>query len=191
MLQEKLITEKGKSYWDNNGVYQKEFDELFNELVPNSGDSETIHGELIRCASRLFYEYCNNGNCNAVDIETVYETETEDCHDCQGNGVVYNDCDEDEIPCLSCDGTGNHEYEEEYDGDRVITEYYSDMINFLRNNLIDNQVVYDLIEFMKDASRGYGKYSFSDDEMNVYNRLTDQVMYQVLNTNNSKNKFAQ
>ena len=191
MLQERLLTEKGKSYWDSNGAYQKEYDELYDKLVPPQGDSETIHGELIRCASRFFYEYCNNGNCNAVDIETVYETESEECSECYGSGEadtsddIHLDSDE-VIPCMSCDGSGEHYYEETYDGDKFITEYYSEMIGFLSNNLIENELVDDLVSFMGDKSVGYGRYSFSDDEMGVYNRLVDSVMFQVLTTDNKR-----
>ena len=58
-------TPKGNSYWNDTGLYQKEYDDFYNELVPSSNEAETNHGELIRCISRLTYDYYNNGNCNA------------------------------------------------------------------------------------------------------------------------------
>ena len=52
---EKRITQPGKSYWGESGAYQEEHDRLWAELVPSSGSCDTIHGELIRATSRLFY----------------------------------------------------------------------------------------------------------------------------------------
>ena len=34
---EKLTTESGKSYWDNNGAYQEQYDKLYESLVPSRG----------------------------------------------------------------------------------------------------------------------------------------------------------
>ena len=56
---EKRTTPAGNTYWDANGAYQKELDELYSKLVPASGDAETVHGELVRAVNRLYYEYCN------------------------------------------------------------------------------------------------------------------------------------
>lgn len=63
------LTEEGKSYWENNGAYQKEYDELFKTLVPETGSAETIAGEMVRGVSRLYYDYFNNGNGNVVKAE--------------------------------------------------------------------------------------------------------------------------
>lgn len=63
------LTEDGKSYWERNGAYQKEYDDLFNRLVPATGNAETIAGEMIRGVSRLYYDYFNNGNCNVADVQ--------------------------------------------------------------------------------------------------------------------------
>lgn len=64
MKEEKDIPVLG---WDEKHPKAKIFSKLWDTLVPTSGEAETIEGELIRCAGRLVYEYCNNGNCNAVD----------------------------------------------------------------------------------------------------------------------------
>src|ERR1700722_1596329 len=53
------------SYWCEKGAYQQEYDSLYASLVPSSGSSETLRGELVRSISKLGYEYYNNGNCNA------------------------------------------------------------------------------------------------------------------------------
>ena len=59
---EKGKTRLGNSYWDNTGYYQDIYDRLYDNLVPSNGDADTIHGELIRCIGRLYYDFCNNGN---------------------------------------------------------------------------------------------------------------------------------
>ena len=88
---EKKETPLGKSYWANNGAYQVDRERLYDKLVPASGEAETIHGEMIRSVSRLFYDYCNNGNCNAVDIKM------EECHQCGGCGYEeFYDGDDEE-----------------------------------------------------------------------------------------------
>lgn len=51
-----------------NQIYDTElFNEMWDRLVPVSGEAETIRGEVLRCAARLEYESFNNGNCNAYD----------------------------------------------------------------------------------------------------------------------------
>ena len=59
-------TESGKTYFNGEGAYQNEFNELWEKLVPVNGIATTLHGELVRAAGRLNYEYFNNGNCNAL-----------------------------------------------------------------------------------------------------------------------------
>ena len=76
-MQEVKLTELGKSYWNSNGAYQAEYDKLYGELVPASGSAETLKGELIRAISRLVYEHCNNGNCNAREVDNPYSWDDE------------------------------------------------------------------------------------------------------------------
>lgn len=70
-------TQPGHSYWSQNGAYQKEYNELWDQMIPATGRANTLTGELIRSASKLAYEFWNNGNCNACDI-TYYEDEWEE-----------------------------------------------------------------------------------------------------------------
>ena len=62
-------TPVGKSYWNENGAYEKETNELWSRLVPAQGKAATVNGELIRIAHRLYHEYFNNGNMNACDVK--------------------------------------------------------------------------------------------------------------------------
>ena len=60
-------TKLGNSYWDDNGAYQKEYDSLYEELVPPSGEAKCINGKMLRAISRLYYDFCNNGNGNVFE----------------------------------------------------------------------------------------------------------------------------
>ena len=181
---EKKETPLGKSYWGQNGVYQTYYDSLYDQLVPAKGYAPTIHGEMIRSVSRLFYDFCNNGNCNAVD------TKTEECYQCGGCGYEehYDVIDEDgEEECRTedchwCDGSGEDE------GESFVTEYYQEMLDFLNEFLNDNKCVGSLEDFMIKGA-GYSRYKFDDAEMDVYNKVVDAVMYQVLTTENKPNPY--
>jgi len=52
------------TYWNGNGKYQKEYDQMVNDLVPASGKCDTLAGEMIRAVSRLGYDFYNNGMGN-------------------------------------------------------------------------------------------------------------------------------
>ena len=66
---------KIKSYDSNTMPLSIEYNRLWAENVPETGQATTLEGELIRIAGRVIYEYNNNGNWNAVDFpdpETDY-----------------------------------------------------------------------------------------------------------------------
>ena len=56
-----------RTYWNNKGKFQAQYDYVWNNLVPDYGSSDNEHVEAIRCVGRLYYEYYNNGNCNTYD----------------------------------------------------------------------------------------------------------------------------
>lgn len=184
---EKRTTPAGNTYWDANGAYQKELDELFNKLVPASGEAETVHGELVRAVNRLYYEYCNNGNCNAIVQE--YVDQEYDCWSCSGTGErEYHDHETDEWgseDCDDCYGNG-YNYEEEL-GDRYMDSYYDSMLEFIRDHVPNSYPVVDALErFILDGP-GYSNYQFNDAEYEYYNDLVDTVMHYVLNSENALN----
>lgn len=176
---EKRTTPEGQSYWNSNGAYQEEYDKLWKELVPGSGSCNTLHGELIRAAGRLFYEFCNNGNCNAI------ETEEETCSHCGGDGETYDGCDEDGEElyegCSWCDGTGREE------GEIIITPFYASFLDLIENN-VPGAPVQELRDFMEDPGKGYSRYTFSSYEMGIYNAIVDAVVHHILTTENSEYK---
>jgi hypothetical protein len=175
---QKLVTPLGNSYWGHNGAYQNLYDSLWEQLIPSSGYATTIHGEMIRSISRLFYEFCNNGNCNALDRRM------ETCHSCGGWGYEekYNDDEEQETEdCSSCDGSG------ECEDEVFITEYYQEMVDFLLEFMLEKEPIKNLEKYLTDSS--VHKCTFNDNEMDIYNKVVDAVMYQVLTTNNNPNPY--
>jgi hypothetical protein len=174
----KLVTPLGKSYWGQDGAYQNLYDSLWEQLVPASGYATTIHGEMMRSISRLFYEFCNNGNCNALDFKM------ETCHNCGGWGYEekYNDDEEQETEdCSYCDGSG------ECEDEVFITEYYQEMVDFLLEFMLEKEPIKNLEKFL--LKNYQSKYSFNNEQMDIYNKVVDAVMYQVLNTNNKPNPY--
>jgi hypothetical protein len=174
----KLVTPLGKSYWYENGAYQNLYDSLWEQLVPASGYAPTIHGEMMRSISRLFYDYCNNGNGNALDRRM------ETCHHCGGWGYEekYNDDEEQETEdCSYCDGRG------EVEDEVFITEYYQEMVDFLYEAMYEKEPIRNLQKYLTDSS--VHKCTFNEKEMDIYNQVVDAVMYQILNTENNPNPY--
>jgi len=65
-----------KTYWGNQGEYQKEYDKL-HELIPVSGEVNDKNNnkalEKLRKASNCYYDLYNNGLCNrAVEFRSVF-----------------------------------------------------------------------------------------------------------------------
>ena len=52
------------SYWNNTGRLQKEYEALYEQHVPTSGECATLAGEVLRASSRIYYDAFNNGFCN-------------------------------------------------------------------------------------------------------------------------------
>lgn len=55
------VKRTASAYWDQVGKYQDLYNELFAQLVPSAGKCATVEGELIRAASKIYYDYYNNG----------------------------------------------------------------------------------------------------------------------------------
>lgn len=117
-----------KSYWDNEGQLQSEYDKLYNELVPASGEGKNLFAEVVRAVSRLGYEYLNNGNCNARDTEEI-EGDWVECSYCCGSGTCEDE-DGEEYECPECGGDGGYYEESEYE--YSISEFYGRFIKLLR-----------------------------------------------------------
>ena len=154
-------------YWNGEGKHQDEYDRLYSELVGGSGSSETLNGELIRAASRLYHENFNNGNGNAK------EEEWEDCGHCGGSGEVEKDDYDEEYDdseyeeCPECWGEGKIE-----EGGKV-DSFYQKFIDLIRDNVPEARDIIDAIEVFITTGRG---------NESKYDTLIDQVVEHVLKT---------
>lgn len=53
------------NFWDKTHPLANKAEELFEQLVPDSGNCETLQGELLRASSKIGYDWYNNGwGCN-------------------------------------------------------------------------------------------------------------------------------
>src|SRR6266542_1987495 len=59
-------------YYLRKSKYAKEYDALFDKLVPESGQADTVQGELLRAIVRLASECFRNGNMNWDDGFDVF-----------------------------------------------------------------------------------------------------------------------
>ena len=51
-------------YIEFKGRYQKEYDELFDLLVPQRGEADSVQGELVRAVRKLERDFYRNGSAN-------------------------------------------------------------------------------------------------------------------------------
>lgn len=163
------LTPETGSYWNNNGAYQEEGDRLYAEMVPNSGSASTLNGELIRGINRLFYEYCNNGNCNAAIAHYASEY-------AYFGGEDEDDYDEDEIDSVEID------------------PFYEKFITLIEDTLcekINSKEVHAVTTRIRAIIED-GAYNpscrcyFSEKNVNVYSRMCDMVIWYVLNTEDTE-----
>lgn len=188
-MENQLFTESGKSYWDETGVYQEQYDKLYKDLVPSSGSAKTLNGELIRAISRILHEYLNNGNINAC--ETEMETEEYTCCSCSGAGEFEGDeiCDEETgeptgeyemEECMDCCGSGYEE--EEVEGESTVSDFYWKFLKLIGENV--NDIDKELNEIEENITANlYSNHEiqFSDENRMKYERLADKVIFYVLN----------
>lgn len=56
------LPEEPSTYWSGDGALQKEYNDLYEKLVPASGPADTIEGEVLRAASKIVYRFYNDGD---------------------------------------------------------------------------------------------------------------------------------
>jgi hypothetical protein len=164
-------TKELEIYWNENGKFQKEYNEMWG-LVPSQGEvkipdnKELEHAlEMVRCVSRCYYEYYNNGCCNLTD------TETESCEQCEGCGYleVGREISEDEEDttedCYYCDGSG------EQNGETTINEYWENFVDKAQEYAGN----YRMKSVLINAGRNYPSFSFSDSDNIRLENVADLV----------------
>lgn len=176
---EVLITKEGRSYWNSTGSYQKEFDRLTESLVPDEGKADTKEGEIVRICNRLYYELCNNGNCNAQVPKEQWDEV--DCSYCDGKG--YYDEEETEL-CDYCNGSGTESVL--IDVTYEVSEFYQEMLNDLLELLsekLPRDIAYHLVSSVVcDICSCTEDPNYINSCIPNYNKLVDYSMYAVLNS---------
>jgi len=177
-MTEMKTTAIGNSYWDGTGVYQKAYDALYEEMVPKQGAAHSLQGELIRAVSRLYYEWCNNGNCNACDQHYRQETTWESCWECGGSG----DCEDEE--CEECGGSGDCEVTEDVIDYCTVSPFYLNFLKLIKESIPESTAVIYKIEAFIEGNHYSSRNQFSDNNYSLYNEMADKVVFWVMN--NSK-----
>ena len=60
-------------YWNIQGQHQDLYDKYWDALVPDSGEADTQEGEALRAIGRIYYDVYNNGGCNIIESEEMYD----------------------------------------------------------------------------------------------------------------------
>lgn len=166
-------TEVTKHYWNNEGVYDKEFTQMTETLMKATGRGDNLRAEVVRAANRLYYEYCNNGNCNALHVEYGDEVEVT-CSCCGGCGYLGDDEDD---TCDECGGSGvvYEEGENEYS----VSEYYDNFINLIQealNNKESLKAMENIRSFIEQTGdETPSNWYFNDNNMHMYDLMIDLV----------------
>jgi hypothetical protein len=96
------------SYWNDTGKYQTDYGRLWG-LVPPSGSSNVVAGEMTRAITKLIYDFYNNGCCNNTSGALNYLEQM---------GVIGSD-----LKNIVHDNTRGKFYGGSYNGDTVQTTF--------------------------------------------------------------------
>ena len=146
-------------------------DRLYDKFVPVSGSSENLTGEVIRAANRLYYEFCNNGNGNALNKISVWV----ECGYCGGSGYI-----EDEGECPYCNGEGGY-YDDGGFTKFTLNGYYNNFVKLIRY-YFEQKDCKEGIEAIDEVLRIIEcVYNPEDYFISKYDRCIDYVVWCVLN----------
>lgn len=171
-----VLSRASQHYWNGNGGNEQELQRLTEKFVPASGRAENLVGEVIRAVNRLYYEFCNNGNCNAMDCYTI-PGEWVECSRCSGSGYV-EEYDEDS-ECCDCGGEGGYyeDDEEEY----TLNGFYGNFINLIREYFTSKNCAEGVRAINELEAIVENMCDTTDANMSVYDRVTDYAVWLVLN----------
>ena len=160
-----------KCYWNSKGKYQNIHDKMYKEMVPKQGPSDTVQGELIRGISRLYYEYCNNGNCNAKNETWEWV----------GSGTYEQEWDEDAEEYVDGDEEGEDEIT-----DIQVSAYYAKFLELI-NQFVPNSSKQ--VEAVGEVICQYNRCTFEGTELQAYIDITDLVTSWVARNKNAELTF--
>lgn len=152
-----ILSAPNQHYWNNNGAQQQEMDRLTEKFMPARGCAENFTGEVVRAINRLYYEFCNNGNCNALDCETT-----------PGEWVE----------CSRCGGVG---YTEEDECEYSLNSFYENFIKLIRQYFTEKNCK-EGVEVIDDVQRVIENNDDTTEyNMSKYDRVVDYIVWLVLN----------
>lgn len=147
----------------SEGKYETEFREMTEKLMPDSGDSDTLVGQILISLNRLSYEYHNNGNGNVTDYVVTRDEEwSEEITDEDGEVIQESEIISDE------------------EGDYVISDFYQSLFDTLKDISTDVKKVVEAIEFFCCLGEISHSFQFSEENKSKYNLLIDLCMEAIL-----------
>ena len=184
------------NYWDGKAKLYPTYIKFFKALVPQNGEAPTQDGESIRAIGKLTYDYCNNGNCNALEVETEscsecggcgYEEE-EACNHCGGSGK-----DEDGDDCIDCDGSGSEEQQDCYvcggecnvESERTIRSDFEDLLMHVETYVPNSKKA---VQKVRDVITKREGCTFKGDEMNAYTEMSNIIVEHVMKNQDNFDK---
>ena len=176
-----ILSAPNQHYWFNNGAQQNEMDRLTEKFMPARGCAENFTGEVVRAINRLYYEFCNNGNYNALDCETT-PGEWVECSRCNGVGYTEEEYDDGEVcpeECPDCGGEGG--YYEEDECEYSLNSFYENFIKLIRQYFTEKNCK-EGVEAIDDVQRVIeNRCDTSEYNMSKYDRVVDYIVWLVLN----------
>lgn len=178
---ERKRTATGSTYFNGEGAYQKEMDEMWERLVPMSGMASTLNGELVRAVSRLNYEFFTNGNLNAC--EQHFHDEEEVCCCCHGTGSIEDE-DEDgnptEVDCPECGGSGY--FVEEVEDECTLSAMFGNFLLLIEECVPEAEAEVEMVRDIILSNLYASRNQFCERNETAYNDLMDAVAFHVLTT---------
>jgi len=138
------VLSEGK-YWSQSGKYEKEGHYL-ESLMPGSGPAETQRGEIIRAASKIYYDYYNNGFGNSWPQALAF--------------LIQNtDISEDVVKFLSMYANGNVHGNTGGNDDHYLEKMMDEVIRYAMDDVPeDKPAVHDMWD------TNYAQYDFDPED---------------------------
>lgn len=181
-----ILSAPNQHYWNSEGAQQKEMDRLTEKFMPAQGCAENFTGEVVRAINRLYYEFCNNGNCNALDCETIPGDWVE-CTHCDGIGYVEEEWDDGTFStaeCSVCGGEGGYYEEDEFE--YSLNKFFGNFLNLIRH-YCKSKNCWEGVEAVDEVQNIIeNRANPIDVHISAYDRMVDYVVWLVLNDEDSE-----